>query len=410
MVIGIIGSSVAGCMAANRLASHGHKVLLFDKKEFPRKKPCGGGLTNKTLKLLKEEGIRLPSSDQYPHVEYIYDFNILCPENIDKSQYKIVSGKTYKDVLALVNRFEFDDWLKKQLPENVTHINDIIYGFETRNVISRYPISLIGDKQKYDVSSFIACDGVNSAFGKLAHGPYPATEVIQACEAIVPNHRGRFADVIQNPTQDPLNGGYSWIFAKEKTANIGTGVVRNYDIHYGYYKEWMKRIATSYYGYSAFKEYTENWVIPLFKYRRRMYPNTFAGVVAGDALGCADVFFAEGIYGGMLNAVEAAKWIQSHYDFEGFETYWYEQPYARTISALQFLQQQANGNYRRAHELLRQPGVIYGFLKFISGEQTPQKFVRWVNIHYPIRSIGLYVEAFRNKGNDKNMLTYMKEL
>lgn len=407
MTIGVIGSSVAGCMAANRLALHGHKVFLFDKKVFPRKKPCGGGLTNKTLKLLKQEGIKLPPSDQYPYVEYIHKFSILCPENIDKSEYKIVSGQTDKDVLALVNRFEFDDWLKNQLPENVIHISDIIYGWETRNVISPNPISLIGEKRKYDVTHFIACDGVNSIFGKLAHGSYPATEVIQACEAIVPNHCGRFADVIQNPTQDPLNGGYSWIFAKEKTANIGTGVVRNYDKHYGYYKEWMKKIAVDYYKYPAFKEYTENWVIPLFKYGRRMYPNTFNGVVAGDALGCADIWFAEGIYGGMLNAVEAAKWIHAHHSFEGFQTYWYKQPYARAMAALNFLQTQSNGDYIQAFNLLKQPGVLDRFLEMISGEIKPQQVVRWVNLHYMYKSIKLYLTAKKNTGSEKSQLKYV---
>jgi flavin-dependent dehydrogenase len=407
MKVGVIGSSVAGCLAANKLAQYGYDVLLFDKKEFPRKKPCGGGLTNKTLKLLKSQGINLPASEQYPYIEYIHSFSIVCPGSVN-GPFENISGNKSEDTLALVNRYDFDDWLRQQLQSRyITLIQDKI------NVASDHKssITLFGDKSNYEVDYFIAADGVGSLFGKLAHGAYPANEVIQACEAIVPNHRGQFADVIQNPTHDPLNGGYSWIFAKEKTANIGTGVVRSYDKYYGYYKDWMKKIAVNYYNYNPFNDYTENWIIPLFKIGRGMYPGTFKAVVIGDALGCADVFFAEGIYGGMLNGLEAAEWLSKNDTFKGFQAYWYSHPYAKTMSALQFLQQQANGDYQRAHNLLKQPGVLEGFLKFISGEKTPQWFVRWVNMHYPIKSISLYGAALMNKGKEKeHLLAEHKEL
>ncbi len=49
----VVGAGPAGCAAAYDLAAAGRSVLLFDRRTFPRVKPCGGGLTMKTLRALR---------------------------------------------------------------------------------------------------------------------------------------------------------------------------------------------------------------------------------------------------------------------------------------------------------------------------------------------------------------------
>lgn len=49
----IVGAGPAGCAAAFDLARAGHRVLLLDKRAFPRHKACACGLTRKTLKALR---------------------------------------------------------------------------------------------------------------------------------------------------------------------------------------------------------------------------------------------------------------------------------------------------------------------------------------------------------------------
>ncbi len=49
----IVGAGPAGCAAAFDLARAGHRVLLLDKRSFPRLKACACGLTRKTLKALR---------------------------------------------------------------------------------------------------------------------------------------------------------------------------------------------------------------------------------------------------------------------------------------------------------------------------------------------------------------------
>ncbi len=49
----IVGAGPAGCAAAYDLARAGCRVLLLDKRSFPRPKACACGLTRKTLKALR---------------------------------------------------------------------------------------------------------------------------------------------------------------------------------------------------------------------------------------------------------------------------------------------------------------------------------------------------------------------
>ncbi|HLI76283.1 MAG TPA: FAD-dependent oxidoreductase [Acidobacteriaceae bacterium] len=49
----IVGAGPAGCAAAYDLAHAGRRVLLLDKRSFPRAKACACGLTRKTLKALR---------------------------------------------------------------------------------------------------------------------------------------------------------------------------------------------------------------------------------------------------------------------------------------------------------------------------------------------------------------------
>src|SRR5580692_4447803 len=49
----IAGAGPAGCAAAYDLARAGKRVLLLDRRTFPRPKACACGLTRKTLKALR---------------------------------------------------------------------------------------------------------------------------------------------------------------------------------------------------------------------------------------------------------------------------------------------------------------------------------------------------------------------
>ncbi len=55
----VIGAGPSGSMAAYVAAKLGLRVLVLDRFRFPRIKPCGGGLTQKSVALLRGLGIEL---------------------------------------------------------------------------------------------------------------------------------------------------------------------------------------------------------------------------------------------------------------------------------------------------------------------------------------------------------------
>jgi len=55
----IVGAGPAGSSLAYLLQRKGVKVLLLDKCQFPRDKPCGGGITYRAYSLLENLGMKL---------------------------------------------------------------------------------------------------------------------------------------------------------------------------------------------------------------------------------------------------------------------------------------------------------------------------------------------------------------
>ena len=48
----VVGAGPAGSTTARECAARGLSVLLLDKAEFPRDKPCAGGVNIRTARLL----------------------------------------------------------------------------------------------------------------------------------------------------------------------------------------------------------------------------------------------------------------------------------------------------------------------------------------------------------------------
>jgi len=54
----VVGAGPAGSTAAAALARRGRNVLLLDRAEFPRDKPCGDGIPPGTVGILHDLGRR----------------------------------------------------------------------------------------------------------------------------------------------------------------------------------------------------------------------------------------------------------------------------------------------------------------------------------------------------------------
>src|SRR5437764_3334002 len=59
----VIGAGPAGAAAGYWLAEAGHRVLVVEKKRFPREKTCGDGLTPRAVRQLHDMGLAGPLSN-----------------------------------------------------------------------------------------------------------------------------------------------------------------------------------------------------------------------------------------------------------------------------------------------------------------------------------------------------------
>ncbi|MBA3268636.1 MAG: FAD-dependent oxidoreductase, partial [Acidimicrobiia bacterium] len=59
----VVGGGPSGAAAAYWLAEHGRRVLVVEKKRFPREKTCGDALTPRAVRQLEDMGLAEPLAD-----------------------------------------------------------------------------------------------------------------------------------------------------------------------------------------------------------------------------------------------------------------------------------------------------------------------------------------------------------
>jgi geranylgeranyl reductase family protein len=214
----IAGAGPAGCAAAYDLARAGKRVLLLDRRTFPRHKACACGLTRKTLAALRY------SVD--PIVERV------CHEIVLQSGEQ-VRVKTRSPVCAMAVRERFDAFCLQETLNAGAELLKI----ESLTAIHEHPdgialdiVTAVGPRTLH-AAALIGADGSNGQSRRLTHAnadPGWYTHGF-ALEATVP-----FADLpAKLPGGDaphdlvfdfaPIPGGYGWLFPKGDHINIGVG-------------------------------------------------------------------------------------------------------------------------------------------------------------------------------------------
>jgi len=108
----IIGGGLAGLTSAIHLSKAGWKVMLLEKKDYPRHKVCGEYISNEVLPYLSTLGL---------------DPMLLSPQNIKRFQLTAPSGKFIEKPLDLggfsVRRYTLDEYLYQQALQCKTEIH-----------------------------------------------------------------------------------------------------------------------------------------------------------------------------------------------------------------------------------------------------------------------------------------------
>lgn len=298
----VVGGGPAGSTAAYQLNKLGYKVILLEKKEFPRQKLCGGLITQKSLNIvldifdfslsdLKAEGI----------IDYISkSYQVYYKDNLISSNY-------LKDEFNLVKRIEFDNYLFNLVKQAGVKVIDGVkvtdINFATNTVKTE-----LG--QKYSSRYIIGADGANSIIRNkiinkkdLSKKDYLKKNQAMTIETDVPR------ELIDQNIKKPalyfgiINWGYGWVFPKSDTITIGIGGLKNKNKDFkDIFDNFLKILNLPNLSHDI-----KGWPLPFGNFLKEpIYKSTF---LIGDAANLVDSLTGEGIYYALKSAQIAAEVI-----------------------------------------------------------------------------------------------------
>ncbi len=271
----IVGAGPAGSAAAIMARRLGLKAVVIDRREPPREKPCGGGLTPRSWKLLNALGVDYP----------VYG---ACREIETRA-----AGYSYvlrKEPILVTRRPQFDHALLKQ--SGVDFIRDEVIGVENNTVVGR--------GGEYQARVVIGADGATSAVARsIGAGNYQGHKTHAIAYMTIARGPASERCVVDFDAVINTTGqlGYSWIFPVGEGANIGAGVG---------WGRWidLRRLVVEYAEKAGYKPGPVLGHPLSLGYVKSL--GTRNVLLAGEAAGLVDATTGEGIYYAVASGAAAA--------------------------------------------------------------------------------------------------------
>lgn len=227
----VVGAGPAGAMAAATAARGGLRVVVLERRQLPRHKPCGGGLPVPVQAELLDLEPEAVVDTQVQSMRHSWRFGEAVEAAIDPPG--TAAGQSRG--LWMVQRPRFDQALVQRAAAAgaqvlqghsfaALEINDA--GVELR-VLQRDPGGGTAIERRLRARHVIGADGACGAVAASV-GLRPSPRVALAMELEVP-HRWDPADPLLRPDllhldYGVLRRGYAWVFPKADHLNIGAGV------------------------------------------------------------------------------------------------------------------------------------------------------------------------------------------
>lgn len=194
-----MGAGPSGSTAGLEFAKKGAQVSIFDPSH-PREKPCGGGLTGKSLALL-------PAGT---------DHDPLPARRVHTCRFGAAQGLMIDldlgEPVGMVARSEFDAWLlRRAVDAGARHFNDRVIKVDATGRVK----TLGGLEETYDL--VVGADGANSLVRRTFLSATPKEQRWMACGWYA---RGDSEMVVRFL---PGVEGYLWLFPRAGHVGVGIG-------------------------------------------------------------------------------------------------------------------------------------------------------------------------------------------
>lgn len=283
----VIGAGPAGSTTAYRLASAGASVLLLDRARFPRDKPCGGGLT--------ERAVRLLPFSVAPVVE----------DAVDLFELRLRYGPRFErrsasPLVLMTQRRRLDAFLAEQAVAAGAEFRDGTKVAEVR--LDESGVAVRVDGRRATAAVLIGADGANGVTARSLGLPTDHRYGI-GLEANVPygaldraGYRGRAVLEL-----GVVPGGYGWVFPKGDHVNVGVG---GWEREGPRLREHLRRLCAEHGVPESRLQDLRGFRLPMR--RPGTVPLRGRALLVGDAAGLVDPLSGDGIYEAFLSAERAA--------------------------------------------------------------------------------------------------------
>jgi len=292
----IVGASLAGCRTALSLAGRGVRVLLIDRAQFPRWKPCAGGLTLKTRPYIPEPLFDL--------VECTVQGAYLTFGAADVTHIRSETPLGW-----MIHRESFDH-AHLELVRSCETV-DVVLGVTVREIEEQTTGVLVStDHETFQARVLVGADGAKSVVSRAL----PGHEDRLMGFAYEGEARAVEASLAEDTLFDfhTFPRGYGWVFPKGDHYSLGGFVC-------GEKLPGVKDLYRDFCSESGVLRGVET-------YRARGHPLSLGGslrrlnsrrvVLAGEAGGLVDPLTGEGIYyalrSGHLAARHIAEFLEGH--------------------------------------------------------------------------------------------------
>ena len=228
----VVGAGPSGAAAAAWLADAGHRVLVVDRKTFPREKTCGDGLTPRAVRQLEDLGL---ADELAPHLRFEglrsiahgVTIELPWPEHPDYPPYGYVIRRCDLDAMVADRAVKAGATLRT----GTEALDPVVDGGLVSGAVLR---SARGGTETVRARYVVVADGANSRFGRALgtarDRSYPLGMAARGYfrspyhdEPWIESHldlRDRHGNHLP---------GYGWVFpVGDGTINVGVGLLSTF--------------------------------------------------------------------------------------------------------------------------------------------------------------------------------------